>query len=227
MNHHAEIEKLCLFMGEGLIGAIDGENVLSRGETLDRIMEEEGSAVIGMKLRRIGVDHHRGHFRHEVDRLADDVFKTGVLRIFVIAVHGQHRAGNLVHDVGARGVHDHLLRKPFGKLPVRFDDFHETAQIIAVGQIAEQKQPADLFKEKPVLGYRFLNDFLQVDAPVHELSVNRDNRSVFRFLIADDITDVGKTGQNSGAVGVSEAPLDAETLAGLHINFVIAMKGIA
>ena len=187
----------------------------------DGHVEEHALVVVDTPLDLPGVHHDGGQPGDEADGLLQQVLQAQVLGVLVVAVHGQHATGQLVHDVGAGGLHDHVLGKAVGQGAVAVQDLAELLQFRRGGQGAEEQQPDDPFEHKAVLLIGLLRQLLHVDAPVDELAGDGHHRAVLGLVVAHNVADVGEPRQHAGAVGVAQTPLDAQPLAGLGVDVVI------
>ena len=138
--------------------------------------------------------------------------------MLVVAVHGQHAAGHLVHDVGRGRVEDHIVGKAAGQLAVAFQQLAEACRLLGRGQAAEQKQPDDLLKHEAVVRVGFGGEGVDVDAAVDQAAGDRLHRAVGLFFVADNVGHVGDARQHAGAVGVAQAALDAEAVSLVRVQ---------
>ena len=181
-------------------------------------VEVHAALVVDTALQLVGIHHHGGQLRDEVDGLAQDILQRQIICVFIIAVHGQHAAGHLVHDVGGRGVHNHVIRKPFRQFPVLFQQLAEFQILLPVGQAAEQQQPHHFLKHEPVAGVCLLHQRVDVNAPVDQTSGNGLDGAVRLLVIADNAGHVGHARQNAGAVRVAQAALNTQPVRQMRVQ---------
>ena len=223
VDHQAEVQKPCLLVGELLVGAVGAQDVLRRALALGGQMKVHAGPVVHPALDLVGVDHHGGQLGDEVDALPQDVGQAGILGVLVVAVHGQHAAGHLVHQVGGGGVEDHVVRKAPGQFPVMFQQLAELGVLLPVGQRTEEQQPHHLLKEETVVVVRLGGQGIDVDAAVDQPAGNGHNGAVRRFVVADNAGHIGDAGQHAGTVQVAQTALDAHLVRqfGVQVRVVL------
>ena len=209
VHQQAEVEQAGLLMGELLVVAVGAQDMLGRALPLGGKVEVHTRPVIDTALDLISVDHHRGQLGNQVDALAQDVGQAVVLGVLIVTVHGQHAARHLVHQVGGRGVQNHIVGKALGQLTVVLQQLAEFGILLLRGQRAEQQQPDDLLKHKAVMGVGLGGQRVNVDAAVDQPARNGHNRAVLLFIVTDNVGHVRDTGQHTGAVQIAQAALDA------------------
>ena len=173
-----------------------------------------------MPLGGEGVRRDQREAGDEADGLPQDVFERGIVRALVVGIQGQHAAGQLVHDVAAGGLEDHVLGEGGGHLPGLGHDVIEALQLRAGRELAEQEQVGDLFiAEGAVLLVRG-DDILDADAAVVKLAGHRHALAV-HHIVALDAADLADADEHAGAVRVPKAALDALVLKIMRVDRVL------
>ena len=122
-------------------------------------------------------------------------------------------------SASSRGFGTEMTHEDAGELSGRFTAVYESNLRI---EAAEQQQPDRLLKDKTVVGVGFLYQTVNVDAAVDQSAGNRHNCAVRLLFITHNIAHVGQSGQNTGAVGVAQPSLDAQTLTVRGVNVIVA-----
>ena len=183
-------------------------------------VEEHALLVKVPALDLVGVGHDGGHPGDEGDALAHVVLQRLVVRVVVVGVEGQHRPGQLVHNVLTGGLDDHVLGEVLGQLPVVVEELAHPVELPPVGELAEDQQPGHLLKAEAVLGLAPGHDVLDVDAPVGEPPLVGDLVPV-GDEVAVDVAHMGQPGHDAGAVVVAQAPLHPVALVFLFGDHVV------
>ena len=136
----------------------------------------------------------------------EDVVQGDVVRVVIVGVEGQDAAGQLVHDVPAGVLHDHVLGESGGQLPGPVHDLVEAVQLPLGGEEAHEQQEGHLLKAKGARLPVGLHDFVEFDAAVVQLSGYRDTDAVLNH-VAQHGTHPGHANGHAGAVAVAQAPL--------------------
>ena len=221
VDQQAQIQQLCLLVGELLVRPVGGKNVLGGALPRRGRMEEHALLVVYPALELVGVHHDGGQPGDQVDGLLHQVFQAQVLGALVVAVEREHAAGHLIHNVGTGRAQQHVLDEMLGQIVVLGDDLLEFFQLALFRQAAEQKQPADLLEDEAVVLVGLPHQLVQVHAPVDQAARGGNNLARRALFVAHNITDVGQARQHAGAVRVAQAPLDSQPFTGLGINVVI------
>ena len=157
-------------------------------------------------LDLISVAHDVGQPGDQLNGLAQHVLHGEIVRILVIGIQGQHRPGQLVHDVGGGRLDDHVLGKILRQLPAAGQQLTEFFQLLPGGQLAEQQQPGGLLVAEPVFFHTARHQIAHVHAPVDQTAFLR---RLFPFVhhIAMDVADQGQSGHDAAAVSVAKTAL--------------------
>ena len=177
--------------------------------------------IIDVALYRIGVGHNGGKATDQLDGLAHHILQRGVVRAVVVAVHGQHAALELVHDVRGGGLEDHILEKAVRKAAGRGEDPVEALELLGGGQLPEQEKVGHLLIAEGARCRVAVHDLAHADAPVKEFSGDGDLFHV-PHQIALHAADAGHAGDHAGAVGVAKALLDRGALVIARIDRIFA-----
>ena len=224
VDHQAEVQQAGFLVGELLVGAVGAQDMFRRALALGGQVEVHAGPVVHPALDLVGVHHHGGQFRNKVDALAQDVGQAGILGVFIVAVHGQHAAGHLVHQIGGGRVEDHVVRKAPGQLPVVFQQLAELGVLLLVRQRAEEQQPHHFLKQKAVVVVGLGGQRINVDAAVDQPPGNGHDGAVRRLVIADNAGNVGDAGQNAGTIQVAQAALDAHPVGQMGVLMRVVLQ---
>ena len=155
-----------------------------------------------------GVRRDERKTRDEADGLPQDILQRCVVRAVVIGIEGEDAAGELVHDVAAGRLEDHILGKPGGHAARAGHDVVEALLLRLRGKRPEQQQIRDLLiAERAALLVR-RDDILNADAAVIELAGHGDALAV-HHVIALYAADLADADQDARAVRVAQTALDA------------------
>ena len=164
-------------------------------------------AQVVVRLGLVAVDRVGREARDEADRLAQHVRDVGAVGVAVERVGGEHAARELVHHVGRRHAEDGVLLEPVGERALRVERGGELRELVLRGEVAHEKQEADLLEAEAALGLEAADDVADLDAAVEQAPGDRDD-----LLLEDGVADDGRDGreadEDAGAVRVAEAALD-------------------
>ena len=141
------------------------------------------------------------------DTALDNVLR-GIVRTVVIGIEGEDTAGQLVHDVAAGGLEDHVLGEPGGHGACAGHDVVESLLLRLRGQRAEQQQIRDLLIAERAAFPMGLDNILDADAAVIELA-GHGNAFAVHHIIALHAADLADADEHARAVRVAQAALDA------------------
>ena len=179
-----------------------------------------------MPLGREGVGHDHRYAGNELHRLPELVGQGHVIGPPVIGIEGQHRAGQLIHHIGAGGLEDHVLGEHGRQGPVGGEQSLEGGELGPVRpQLAVRvaaQQVGGLLKAEAALTDKAVDQLLHVDTTVHQLAGGGNPLAVLD-VIAHDVADLGHPGHDAGAVGVAQAPLDAVALIKGRVDLVMLL----
>lgn len=131
VQDEAAVEQLGLVVGVFAVRADQVQDVL-RGRAL-RVghVQEHGRAVKVAALRLIGVRDNDRELGGQADALTHDVLDRRLVRVAVVGIQRERRAGELVHDVAARRAHDHILGEVVRQRALQTDDVLELLELAA------------------------------------------------------------------------------------------------
>jgi len=210
-----EVEQVRFLRGEGFVLANHPQQIFGHGQIGRRVVDIEGLPVEVVALGSIGVGRDERETADELDRLAQQVLERGVVRAVVEGIQSQHAAGQLIHDVTAGRLENHVLGEGVGHRPGGGEDAHELLLLLLARQMAQQQQIGDLLVAEGAVFPVRLDDVLYADAAVVEFAGHRHAHAVLH-AVALDAADLADTDDDTGAVGVSEASLDVLILKGLR-----------
>ena len=222
VEHQAQIQQPGLLVGVPVVVAHGVEEVLRHAQPLLGPVEVEGLVVVVVPLGREGVGHDHRYAGNELHRLPELVGQGHVIGPPVIGIEGQHRAGQLIHHIGAGGLEDHVLGEHGRQGPVGGEQSLEGGELGPGGQGAEEKQVGGLLKAEAALTDKAVDQLLHVDTTVHQLAGGGNPLAVLD-VIAHDVADLGHPGHDAGAVGVAQAPLDAVALIKGRVDLVMLL----
>ena len=222
-TRQAQVQQAGLLLGVLIVPADGVEEILGQGQVVLRPVEVQTLVVEVVALHGEGVGHDGGAAGDELHGLTHLVFNAVVVRIAVIGVQGQHRAGQLVHHIMAGGGQNHVLGEPVGQSAVLRQDAGEALQLPPGGQRAQQQQIGGLLKTEAVLAHKAADQVLHIDAPVNQPAGHGGLLPVLD-VVALDIADLGDSRQHAGAVGVAQPALYIEPLVKRWIDLVMFLK---
>lgn len=144
MENEHEVEQMRFLRRVGRIGADHAQDVLGDGQLRLWIVQDEGVSVKIMPLGGKGVRRDEREARDEADGLPQNVVQRGIVRTVIIGIEGEDAAGQLVHDVAAGSLENHILGKPGWHGACAGHDVVEALLLRLRGQRAEQQQIRDL-----------------------------------------------------------------------------------
>ena len=118
VEHHAQVQKPGLFMSELPVRAQRVQNGLRCGMPRLVRMEKHTLLIKVPPLHLVGIGHDGGHPGNQGNALPHIVLQRLVIRVVIVRVQRQHRAGQLVHNVLGGRLDDHVFGEIFGQLPV-------------------------------------------------------------------------------------------------------------
>ena len=208
MENEHEVEQMRFLRRVGRIGADHAQNILGDGQLRLRIVQDEGVSVKIMPLGGKGVRRDEREARDEADGLPQNVVQRGIVRTVVIGIEGEDAAGQLVHDVAAGGLEDHVLGEPGWHGACAGHDVVEALLLRLRGQRAEQQQIRDLLIAERAAFPMGLDNILDADAAVIELA-GHGNAFAVHHIIALHAADLADADEHARAVRVAQAALDA------------------
>ena len=198
---HTRLERRILHIRAQHPQQIGGGRQAVRG-----VMDVHARAALIVVVGMVGVDREHGEHRNEHEALPQHVRQADVVRVLVIGGERQHAAGQAVHHVARRRLHDNVARE-IGRqhAPLR-EQALEAAELLCVGQSAEQQQICDFLVALASLAHKALHELLNAYAAVVQLARARLQNAV-HLALCDDVRDVGQSGQHALAVYVAQAAL--------------------
>ncbi len=214
-----QVQQPRLFGRKFVVLAQHVQEVFRNGHAFLGHMNEQGFPVVIVTLDREGVRHDDGQTPNQLDGLADKVFRRQPVRIRIIGIQREHAAGELVHDVVARRLDDHILGKPFRQDARCGQDGIVAPQLLFRRQMAKKQQVGHLFVAKGSLCLMRFHQVHDVDAPVEELA-RFGRRHAVNHLITAHAADLGDARDDARAVGIAQAALDALVIKLLRTNLI-------
>ena len=169
-------------------------------------MDIHAAAALIVVIGVVRVDREHREHGNQHQALPQDVGQTDVVRAFIVGGERQHAARQAVHHVVRRRFHDNVARE-IGRqrAPLR-EQALEAAELLCVGQSAEQQQICDFLVALASLAHKALHELLDAYAAVVQLARARLQNAV-HLALCDDVRDVGQSGQHALAVYVAQAAL--------------------
>ena len=216
VEHQAQVQQVGLLGGELVIVAHGVEEVFRHGQLGLGPVEVQRPPVEVVLLGGKGVGHDHREPGDQPQGLEHLDGQGVVVRVWVVGVQGQHRAGQLVHHVVAGCGEDHVLGEVGGQLPVIGQDAAELLQLLPGGQAAEHQQIRRLLVAEPAHTGEAVDELLHVDAAVVQPA---GGGHLFPILhdVALHVADEGDPGHHSGAVMVAQPPL--------HVVLLVILGG--
>ena len=208
MENEHEVEQMRLLRRVGRIGADHAQNILSDGQFRFRVVQNKRFAVKIMPLGGESVRRDEREARNEADGLPQNVIQRSVVRTVIIGIEGENTAGQLVHDVAAGSLENHILGKPGWHAARAGHDVVEALLLCLRGQGAEQQQIRDLLIAERAVPPVGCDDIFNADAAVIQLAGHGDALTV-HHIIALHTADLADADENARAVCVAQAALDA------------------
>ena len=146
--------------------------------------------VVIVLVSVIAVDREHGEHADQVDTLAHHVGQGNIVRVMVIGVEGQNAAGQGVHHIPARRLHNHIPYKIPGQGPLGRQNLLELFQLFFVRQRPEQNQVGHFLKPHPVFRQKTLGQLVDINAPVVQFPFAGDAFPIYRFG-GDNVGDLG------------------------------------
>ena len=220
VQDQAAVEQLGLVVRKLAVRADEVQDVL-RGRTLGvGHMQEHGVPVKIPALGLIGVRDDDRELGHQADALAHDVLDRVLIRVFVIGIERERRAGQLVHNIAAGRAHDHILGEVIRQRALQTDRVLELRQLAAVGQRAAHQQVADLLEAEALFLIHAVDEVVDVVAAVGQTALDRLALALVEY-VAVDVAQIARADEHARAVRVAQAALDPE--AGVQLGWDAAV----
>jgi hypothetical protein len=220
MEHQAQVQQPGLQLGEVVVRPDGVKEILRNRQLRAWAVEIQTFVVKIVALYGKRVGHNGGHPGDELEGMEQLVLQGGVFRVVVVGIKGQDAPGQLVHNVLAGGLEDHVLGEVVGQGAVLGQNAAKSPQFLPLGQLPEQQQIGRLLKAEAVIGAEAGDDITDFDAPVKELALHGDLLAVLH-IVAPDVADLGHSRHHAGAVGVAQTPLDIPFLVIAGVDQVI------
>ena len=102
-------------------------------------MDKQALSVVIMTVGLVAVDRDQREQGNQLQALAQHIGDADVVGIFIVGIQGQHAAGQGVHHIRARRLHDNIPDKGGGQGAVIGQQSLKILQLPFVGQLAEQQ----------------------------------------------------------------------------------------
>ena len=204
-----QVQRLRLEPGVAPALAREHEDVLGGRLRRVGVADHQRAAVVVVGLRLVGVGGDGRNRADEVNGLREAGLERQVVGrgAGVIGVGEEHRAGERIHEVLRRVLHDRVLLEAVGELAVGADAVLPVDELTRRRQLAEEEQVRGLLVAEPVLAAVGLHDVAHVDAAVVQLARHRAPLA-FVHHVAVHVADCGKPHQHTDAGVVAQTPLD-------------------
>ena len=189
-------------------------------------MQEHGIPVEIPALGLIGVRDDDRELGHQADALAHDVFHRGLIRVGVVGIERQRRAGELVHNIPAGRAHNHILGEVVRQGALQADRVLELLELAAVRQLAAHEQIAHLLKPEAVFLLQAVDQVVDVIAAVGQAAFDRLALAFVEY-VAVYVAQIARADQHAGAVRIAQAALDAEPVEQLGRDLAVRPEAVA
>ena len=220
VKHQAQVQDVGLQVGVLAVRPQQGEDVLRGGQVRPGGVDVQAVAVFVVVVGLVGVHRDQREDGDQVDALAHHVGQGDVVRLVVVAGHGEHAPGQGVHHVAAGGFQDHVPHEVGGQAAVERQLLVESFQLVGGGQLAEHQKISGLLKTKPLVPYKPAGELLYRVAPVVQFALTGHLFAV-HHLAADDLADLGEAGQHAGAVQVAQTAFDVVAHVVVLVDLVV------
>ena len=188
-----------------LVGTNEAENVFRRAQILARLVYDEATVRVVVRVHLIAVGGEQGKLRDELYALSEYVGDRDIVGAFVVAVQGEHAARDDVHHVRGRCFHDYVAHETFGQSAELAQHFVEVFQLLFVGQFAEEEQIDRFLKAETLFFHEAAHEILNGDAAVIQLAGALDAVAVLVELVGVDLAYLGESGDDARAVNVAQS----------------------
>jgi hypothetical protein len=141
---------------------------------------------------------------NKFNALAENICYVTVFRIRIKGIRGKNSAGNFIHDVGRRGLHDNVFRKVRRKGSYCSEICSKFVKLALCRKFSEKKEVGTLLKAKAFCSFCILYDVFYIITAVNEASWNSFFRAVRFNFITHYVTDSCKAYKNSASVCITE-----------------------
>ena len=199
------------------------QDVLRRRALGVGIVQIHGVAV---KIAPLGLIRMRNNHRklgNQAHGLAHKVFERGIVRVGVVAIQGQRRACQLVHQVSAGRAHDHVLGEVVGQLACNADGLPEIVELLCSGQFAGEQQERGFAISEAVFGFETVQQVVDINPAIGQAALDWFALALV-YQVAVYIAQAGDAGEHAGAVRIPQAALDAVAAEQLGTDVVIWLQ---
>ena len=202
------VEDTRLGLGELFVRPEHAQDILRRRPSLGRPVDVHAAVVFVVVVGVVGVDRQHREHRDQHEALADDVGDVVAADVLVVGGQGQDASRHRVHDVDGSRLHDDVARKVPRQVAVSLEDLDELFCLVLVRQFAKEQEVSDLLKGEALIDIA-VDQVIHTVVTVIEAAVGRDALAVF-YLKSVDTGDRRKTREDTLAVGVAQAAVDAQ-----------------
>ena len=220
VQHQAQVQNVGLQRGVLAVRSQQGQNVLRGGQVRPGGVDVKAVAVLVVVVGLVGVHRDEREDGNEVDALTHHVGQGDVVRLVVVAGHGQNAAGQGVHHVAAGCLEDDVPHEIGGQAAVEGQLFVEGLQLLCGGQLAEHQKIGRLLKAEALVMDEAAGELFHRIAAIVQLALAGHLFAV-RYLAADDLADLRQTRQHAGAVQIAQAALDVVAHIVLFVDLVV------
>ena len=169
-------------------------------------MNVQTVAVVIMAVSLVAVDAQQREQAYKLQALAQHIGQGSIVRPVVVRVQSQHAAGQSVHHILAGSFHNDIPHKAGGQGAVSCQHLFETLQFLMAGQLVKQQQIGGLLEAECLILRQSSHQILHVIAPVEQTTVIRHLCAILGFG-GTHVRDIGKSGQHTFSVQISQTPL--------------------
>ena len=167
-------------------------------------MNKERFVVVIAALCLITVSSQSREAGNQLNTLLDYIAYAAVFRILIIRIACENSAGNLVHDVVRRSLHNHVFCKVCRKNTALAKIVRECFELSLIWKLSEKKEISALLVAELLVFFCVFNQVFYIVAAVNKAAGNCNFLVIFDF-VTNYITNACKTNEYTGSVCITEA----------------------
>ena len=223
MQDQAQIQDHGLQLGVRAISAQELQNILRHGTMVQRRMNGERTAVVVVMIGLIRIDRQHREEADQLQTLTEYIGQRDIVRLVVIGIQCQNRAGQTVHHIAARRLHDHVAHKILRQGTIENQQLLKVRQLLFCRKLSEHQEIGDFLKSEPVVRDDTIHQVFDGIPAVIKMPVIRHLVPVRILLLGAHLTDIGETCKHTLAVQVTQTALDIQLRIKGIVYFVIAL----
>ena len=200
------VERTGLQLGILLVGAQEVQDVLRHRQL--RIGDVQVEVMpLPRAVGLVAVDGQLRRVRNQLQTLAQGVRQADVIGGVIVAVERQNGAGERVHHVAGRDLHDDVAHEAARQAAVIVQQTAELLELCRGRQFAEEQQVNRLLKAEALVPERAIHQLAHVVPAVVQHALTGDGVVAVNG-VALDLGDASQARQHAAAVGIAQAALD-------------------